>query len=403
LTSTLKTPNANIILLLALSSIIAGLIACENPGSVGDQFSDQNSRIVQDTLTFSTLDSVNVSSQSGDKPFATAGIYTDQLFGKHESVALIQPGIGNIPVDTLAEDIRVTTMNLQLIIDQSNIWGDTLSTVDFELIEIAERWDDEDWRFGDTPMLTTNIVGEFSYQQGDTVDVSLKSDWVKRYIEIFNMEAEMRDSTFAQEIFGFAVVPQNSGKLLPIDISETRLHINTTTTANEFNQIMDQSATSLVRDQSPVLDDNNFELSSTLNNSVSISVDSILNKLNSPVISASFITIKQNDSLLAASLPTNHIRPPLNETRLFFSTAESIEDLLITGDRIGTVIPESPTADRLELNITNNLEQFIINQDSLVSMYFVYGSGNGLIRSSLYHGVDSKMLPPTIFVTSLDP
>lgn len=383
---------------------MAGLISCEDPGSVGDQFSDQDSQIIQDTLLAGPLDSLNITSKSGGKPFSTAGIYNDLIFGKHEAIALIQPGIGDISTDSLANDIRVTTMRLDMIIDQSNIWGDTLATVDYQLIEIAERWNDNDWRFEDSPSLTANVVGEFSHQSADTLRVPLASEWVKRYIEAFNMEPEMRDSTLAQEIFGFAVVPENSGKLLPIDIDDTRLHINTTTTANELNQIMIQNATSLVRDQSPVFTDNNFELSSTLNNSVFINVDSVLNNLRSPVLSAAFMTLKQNDSLLASSLPENHIRPPLNQTRLFFSTAESVVDILQEGNRnlLGTVIPESPNSPRLELNITNNLERFIIDSDSTVNMYLVYGSGNGLIRSSMYFGTADGDFPPSIFITGLE-
>ena len=405
MTSIFKTSNANIIICLALFSFMAGLISCEDPGSVGEQFSDQNSEVIQDTLPAGPLDSIHVTSRSGGKPFSTAGIYSDQLFGNYEAIALIQPGIGDIPVDTIANDIRVTTMRLDIIIDQSNIWGDTLSTVDYQLVEIAERWDESDWRFADSPSLTTKIVGEFSHQQADTVRVPLDSDWVERYINAFNMEPEMRDSTLAKEIFGFAVVPKNSGKLLPIDIDDTRLHINTTTTANELNQVIRQNATSLDRDQSPVFTDNGFELSSTLNNSVAISVDNVINNLRSPILSAAFLALKQNDSLLASSLPENHIRPSLNQTRLFLSTAESVVDILKEGNRnrIGTVIPESPDNPRLEINITNNLQRFISNPDSTVNIYLVYGSGNGLIRSSLYFGKAHREFPPSIFITGLEP
>lgn len=403
MTSTFKFPNASISFVLALTAFFTVLIACEDPGSVGDQFSDQESEVIQDTLLMDSLGSVSAAAISGDRNFSTTGIYNDPIFGRHDAIALIRPGIGNVRTDTISEDIDSTTMTLQLVVNQNNIWGDTLATAEYELVEIAERWDQNNWKFKDEPSLKSNVVGEFSYQQGDTVDVPITSEWVSKYVEAFNMAPEERDSTFAQEIFGFAIVPKNNAKLLPINISNTALLINTATTENELNQAITESATSLVREQAPVFSGNNFELSSTLNNSVFIDVDKILNNLRSPILSAAFLTLRQNDSLTAASLPEHHIRPSLNETRLLFRSSSNIESTLLDGQRLGVVIPSSPNAARLELNITNNLQSLILDQDSTVNMYLVYGPGNGLIRSALYYGPDAPNLPPTVFITGLEP
>jgi len=115
------------------------------------------------------------------------------------------------------------------------------------------------------------------------------------------------------------------------------------------------------------------------------------------------MVMKRQDSLLANSLPENHIRPTLNETRSFFRSSEDAKSLLETGTSLGVPFAIIEEDDNLRANFTNDIDRVLINEDNQVNLFLIYGLNNGIIRSSLYFGTNHPRFNPRFFITRLQP
>lgn len=400
----LKELRSKTVQFVAFAVLTVTLISCEDPGSVGQEISDLEAEVVTDTLEVDSLSNLTTDAFSGDKPFVTAGIYTDPIFGKFEAVALLRPAIASPVTDTIAPDARVTTMDFTLFVNENNVWGDTSSTANFKLVEIGEKWDENNWRYGDEPVLNDRVLGEFALENTDSVKISIQDRaWIEEYARIFNMEPSARDSVFEEELFGFAVVPQNESKLVPFSVSDARLLVSTTTLADDLQILIFEEAISLKRSKGVIHNENAFELNSTYNNASFFQFNEFVDKVETPAISAAFMVMKRQDSLLANSLPENHIRPTLNETRSFFRSSEDAKSLLETGTSLGVPFAIIEEDDNLRANFTNDIDRVLINEDNQVNLFLIYGLNNGIIRSSLYFGTNHPRFNPRFFITRLQP
>ena len=396
-----------------IASVLAVIHACEDPGTVGNQFADLEPNLVTDTLDIQSFDHIQVNASSGNKRFITAGLYTDPVFGRYNAKAMIQPLLGaslGPEGDSLSTNLDSTQITLDLRFNPGNIWGDTTSTVRFKLVEINEAWQQNEWKYKDTVSLGDNLIAEFDYQKEDSLTVPLSQEWTARFVDIFNSPDSVRTDRLNEELFGFAIVTEEDSKLVPISDS-SRIEISTNTfsdalldrlngnTLSQFGQL----ATSLQRSQQPIFDENQFELNSTYNNAVYFKLDSLVRSLENPVFGSVFFAMKEQDSLLASSLPQNHVRPPLNDTRFFITLDSLIEESLVNDSNLGFVISRNNDVDRLQIGIKNTVDRILIDTTLSANFNLILGSNNGILKTNLYYSASSDVFKPTLFISNLEP
>jgi len=408
-----KTVSSLFIKCLIISSAIALVNACEDPGTVGNQFADLDPNLVTDTLDIGSFDHIQVNAESGNKPFITAGTYTDPVFGRYEAKAMIQPLLG-APLgpagDSLSTNLDSTKITLDLRFNVNNIWGDTSGVTTFKLVEITEAWNQNDWKYKDTLSLGNNIVGEFDYRKQDSLKVQLSREWTARFVDIFNSPDSIRTDRLNEELFGFAIMTEEDSKLVPIsDSSRIQIETNTLTDAlldrlngNTLSQF-GQLATSLERSQQPIFDENQFELNSTYNNAVYFNLDSLVRSLENPVFGSVFFALKEQDSLLSNSLPPNHVRPSLNDTRFFITSDSLIEESLVTDTNLGFVISRNDDVRRLQIGIKNTVDRILIDTTLSANFNLILGSNNGILKTNLYYSSSSNVFKPKLFISNLEP
>lgn len=203
--------------------ISLALVSCENPGSVGSGLSDSRGEVVTDTVFVDGMETVNTTTYSGNLSFFAMGKYEDQLFGTMTATGYMKPTLPGAD-NTVSEN---ATIQMRLLFENENVYGDTLSDQQYSLYEINELWRGTALKINDD-LATDAKLGEFSISTDDSLDINLNEinqDWVDRYIQFANTDTTNRDSLYKNGMYGLAVVPENANKIVPLTVGETRFTI----------------------------------------------------------------------------------------------------------------------------------------------------------------------------------
>ena len=214
--------NAAVFCLFLVVSVSGFLLTgCESPGTIGGSFTDPGTQIQDTVFAVNDVETESYTTFSGRLSFFSAGRFNDPLFGNLNATSFIKPALpGLAPRDTLSSSVQ---MNLRLRVEEDSVYGDTLSTANYDLIEIDQIWRGRAVQLYDELELSQNVVGSFSIDEStDSVDVPLSSDWVQRYRAYFNTISANRDSLYLYDFHGLALVPQNESKIIPFNPSQVR-------------------------------------------------------------------------------------------------------------------------------------------------------------------------------------
>lgn len=396
-----KIHRSRFSLFLVLSCLIFS--GCEDPGLVGGGFTETNTRIQVDTVQVNGVEAQQLIYYSGGLTYFSAGRFNDPAFGDLQAVGLIRPGLPGSDDAVIEDDANV---KLRLFFDQSFVYGDSLATAEFDVIELDQIWRGKTWQINDSVRLSGNSpVASFSIDEQDSIDVTLSNSWVQSYRPYFENEEDSRDSLYRIEFPGLALVPRNSSKIIPFEAGECRLVIENT--ENDTLELpLNDWAYSLQRLNQQNAPAGTFKLHSTLEQVISFDMGLTRDSLGAVNLARVELVLYENKEALISSLDqvsSTAQRPPVSTPVLHLVEPEFVPIVL---DR-GSALSEGGYNEddgSYRFNLTNFANSVIL--DGIrpeLKFYMMLDENNGIIRSSLlYNDQAPPGKQPQLIVTSVE-
>ncbi|NGP75163.1 hypothetical protein G3570_00850 [Balneolaceae bacterium YR4-1] len=382
---------------------VSGLIlsACESPGSVGGSFTDPGTELKDTAFAVTGVETESYTTYSGRLNFFSAGQFNDPLFGNLNAQSYIKPSLPGLTSDTLRSDLQ---MNLRLILDDNSLYGDTLSTADFDLVEIDQIWRGRAVELYDDIDLSQNLVGSFSVDEAtDSVDVPLASEWVQRYRAYYNTIGANRDSLYLYDFHGLALVPRNESKIIPFNPS--RIRFVTIENGSDTSSSITPSQWAYTLDRSNATDapTGSSKAISTFEEVLKFDLDLSREDLGTVNISRVELVFYQNNQALQSSISGSARRPAVNSAGLYFSRPEDIPASLSTASALSRAF-YNETDGSYRFDITGFTNGVLLDgTDDERSFYLTLQSNNGILGSSLLYNEDGpEDKRPKIIVTYIN-
>lgn len=379
------------------------LTGCESPGSVGGSFTDPGTQVQDTVFAVTDVQTDSFITYSGRLSFFSAGQFNDPLFGNLSARSFIKPSLPGLTTDTLSSDVQ---MNLRLLVEDGSVYGDTLSTAEYDLVEIDQIWRGRAVELNDELELTQNLVGSFSIDEStDSLDVPLASDWVQRYRAYYNAISANRDSLYLYDFHGLAMVPRNESKIIPFDPSQIRfVTIDTGSDTSTINP--SQWAYTLNRSNAADAPGGSSKAISTLEQVLKFDLDLSKEDLGTVNISKVELVFYQNDQALQNSISQasgSAKRPAVNSAGLYFSRPEDVPVSLSTSSPVARANYNAADGS-YRFDITGFTNGVLLDgTGDENSFYITLQSNNGIISSSLlYNDQGPEEKRPKIIVTYIN-
>lgn len=386
-----------------LAAILIGLFliaGCENPGQVGSAITGDDTRVVVDTLEPGGFQEHSFVSYSGNYPFFSIGAFDDPLFGPIAAAGQLRPVLDRDSENVLTDS---SAMRLRLEFDPGLVNGDSTASVPFDLLEVGSLWRGNAWKW-DEPIDTLNdyTVGSFTAGTDSAVVVDLAEEWVNKYRSFYNRPGENVDSLYAFTFYGLAIVPRGTGKVLPVNVSESSFLVDSvSSSASGFEIPMNQWAYSLERDQGSIPADRS-SIHSTLDIVISIDLQ-VASEVGTVNISRAELVLYADTELMEQTLDQTGPdagRPGIPQLRLHRVRTGTAPESIDPGNAI--IVAELDEGGAYRFNLTNLVKGgFAANSDEF-TYYITAAPHNGTIRSTLlFNGEAPAELTPKLIITSI--
>lgn len=183
------------------------LAACDDPSGVGldvTEFGDTDPRVTTMESVFSTDSLRDLTGMHDQDPAALvsqafSGSTWDPLFGLLDASAYLN-FVRPFDLAFQFDDVSVDSVVLHL--RPGNIYGDSLGTAQFEIYEVATKWNGQRFPSDTTLEVHNQLVGQFSMSGTDTlVTVQLDEAWVSM------RDTTIRSPEFTEQFFGLQIRP----------------------------------------------------------------------------------------------------------------------------------------------------------------------------------------------------
>lgn len=404
LTSVARNNATVFSLFLVVSVFTLLMIGCEDPGSVGGDFTDPGTQVQDTVFSVSNVRTDSFATFSGNQSFFSAGQFDDPLFGNISAMSLVKPTLpGIVRGDTLVQN---TEMNLRLVFGDSLLYGDTTSTAEFDLVEIGEIWRSKARRLYDDIQLTQNQIGSFQVDgETDSLEVPLASEWVSRYRAYYNAISANRDSLYLYDFQGLAIVPKNNSMIIPFNSTSSRFTI--INPGEDTSSVpASQWAYSLDRSNAGQPPSGSTKAISTFEKVLKFDMDLSREDLGSANISRVELVFYQNDEVLESSInqaPGSAKRPEITTANLFLSEPQGLPEILTSSSVVSraTYNDEDGSYSFDITRFTNGVLVDGVPENN--SFYITLQSNNGLIESGLlYNDEAPEGKRPKIIVTYIN-
>lgn len=397
--------NATAFCLFFLVSVSGFLLsACESPGSVGGSFTDPGTELKDTVFAVNDVEIDSFTTYSGRLSFFSAGQFNDPLFGNISARSFIKPSIPGLTADSLSSDLQ---MNLRLLIEDGSVYGDTLSTAEYDLVEIDQIWRGRAVELYDDIDLSGNLVGSFSVDEStDSLDVPLSSEWVQRYRAYYNAFSANRDSLYLYDFHGLAMVPKNESKIIPFNPSSTRFVTIENGSDTSATITPSQWAYTLNRSNAADAPTGSSKAISTFERVLKFDLDLSREDLGTVNISRVELVFYQNNDALQSSITQasgSARRPVVNSAGLYFSRPEEVPTALSTATALSRAT-YNPEDGSYRFDITGFTNGVLLEGTSEErSFYLTLQSNNGILGSSLlYNDQGPEDKRPKIIVTYIN-
>lgn len=389
--------NANAFCLLLVLGIAVVISSCENPGSVGSGLSESGAdvEIVRDTI--GVIDTLGFNSYSGSYAYFSAGAYNDPLFGELRVTGLVRP---SLPAsgDSLEEN---ATMKMRILFDSQNVYGDTLADQSFEVYKIEEYWRGRAHKLKDELQLDqSQAVASFTVETEDSVDVTLDPAWVSEYYRAYaESEDADADSLYQNEVYGLALVPSGSNKIIPLDAQSTRFVIENPET-DTFEVSNGQWSYHMSRSNEPDHPGGSVAAYNMLENILSFRLDLSGIDINGPSISRAELIFYQDNTIMEQSISGSVKRPQPQSAQLRFVNPGQTPDNLIAGNPAanGTY---SEDDHAFHFNVTSLMQNGLINGFPEDRTFYFMLPNDGSVKASLLSVDPTSEMAPKLVITYL--
>lgn len=386
--------------LLFLPLLILIVNSCEDPGVVGTEFTQTGASVISDTLK---VDDYKMASDfpvfTGNKPFLSVGQYSDALFGDLTATGVMRPAINQSEVDTLHPE---ATLSLELIIAPENVYGDTNSTTQIEIVEFGRIWRGPSWKIDSELDLTSNTLATVEVGMQDSVVVELPDSWYRQYRDFFYNAPASRDSVYRYNFKGLALKPVQGNKILAINGNRTNfLLMNPDDTVGTDLNLGDWGYALNRSNVSPLPDSLN-RLYSTQEQVLNFNFKSNRKTLGSENISRAELALFTDDQRLNESLPQGHVRPTPDVLNLYLRETESLKFSLATYQPQFRV-----QLDSVDYSFRVDLTRYVNQQlfaDPIKGRFIgTLRSNDGIIRSTVISNQKAVHDFPKLLLTNVNP
>jgi hypothetical protein len=412
------SPHKSIIFSWLLLSIL--LVSCgEDPGVVGSTFIQDDAEINSDTVAIDDFKTTPLKAFSGRTSFISVGQYDDQLFGNIKATALFRPRVYGARIDTMIPDAK---LSLNMKINTAKVYGDTTAATEFDIVEIADPWRSNAWRRDSMPRLTNNvIVSGVSLGMEDSVNIDLPASFRDRYRDYLYYEPEEeRDDHYNSDFQGFALVPTNTSKILPLQVSgdqQVKLNLlvinETDEDTTQYTSGLDRWAYSVERGTDNIdtealnagLDPEDLTpLYSTYENiaHMNFPVNREFLNIQSQNLSRAELTLYEARSILDNTLLDDHVRPTHDKVRLMLRDSTQLNESVLNEQATFSVGVDS-TDFTYRYNMTSFFNELIYAEADISDQrYFISVETNsGILYSTLLYTAQSDEDFPKILITSV--
>ncbi|MEO9886878.1 MAG: hypothetical protein ABJR05_09540 [Balneola sp.] len=376
--------------------VVSSLISCENSNTVGGGVVD-SAGIRIDTVSIPDFQQNGSDIFSGKLQSLPIGEYNDPLYGSSRSIAYFKPSLGP------ARDASLSLLSdfiLKLQINNNLHYGDTSQVANYSVYKVTERWRGNTISSTDNISFdTSELLGSFSYQNEDSVSITLSQSLLEEYAEYVNNDSSNVDSLYNFEFFGIAIVPDNvSAQIIyPNIIGSEFLTIRRSTQDSVSINLQDYAFT-LDRQNTPMFP-NRLYLNNYLESFYSINFETVANNLSNENILRAELVLYEDADQISTSLPQNHIRP---ETRFldlkFASESELRYDLqFTTTDFVGVL---DTTDNTFRFNVTNHINNYIFGSPDERELYLNINPNGGIFNSTiLFDNTSTAAMRPKLILT----
>ncbi|MEX0770298.1 MAG: hypothetical protein WD035_06170 [Balneolaceae bacterium] len=405
----------SIVAFITLSGISTLLFsACEDPGFVGGNLLNEEADVVTNSIQPGSIEEVSRSAFTGNLRFMAMGHYNDPLYGEINSVAFLKPAINTSNVSTIGGE---DTMQLRLVLD-SRVYGDSTSTAEFEIYRVDEFWRGNEIRFGDQISFDeSQVVGQFSVAESDTILVDLDKAWVSDYKDFLEMSDSNRDSLYRNNFFGLAIAAvSGSSKILFPRMRPSTEEENSDTefvrfvvdnedeeVERRYQTVLDWAMTleRLDTPESQNSDTGSFKVHNYLDSFLEIDLGLTEEKLSSKNLANVELVFYKDRETERNSLPPGHTRPGVNRARIHIINDERISDVIFNRSP-GFISEEQTTDHSFRFDITDYANTVLFSTPPSGKLYLSVESINGLLFSTIFHtGEGLEEYKPKILVTSV--
>lgn len=421
--STIKSVKSLIrtISIVALAVFTITAAGCEEPGSIGGGFLDDDAGLETRTISVGSIEEYSTNAYTGRLRYMAMGSYDDPLFGEFTSVAIIKPSISTANFDAIEEG---DSFKLRLVFS-STVYGDSTSASGFDVYRVSENWRGNELRFGDTlPYDETQKIGEFSVAGTETVEIELDDSWVADYNEYLTSDDEDREVRYRDEFPGLAIVPSGGSSkvlfanVLPAsgeddsDLEFVRFILDREEDDEDENGENDEEDDSrlyqTLRDwggaetrlASGVEQDGHI-LHNKLDKMIRLEPELNEERLGSKNLANVQLVFYKDRTLLEATLPGGHTRPEVARARIHRIDSGNINDWIFS--RTPDLIADLETSDdSFRFDITNYANSVLFDTPRAGQFYLSIETVNGLVFSTvLFDETAPEEQRPKIIITSV--
>lgn len=406
--------RSSLFLLIVVFSILVGISACENPGSVGGDLTDPVSEVVQDTVLINNVRAVDATSYSGELNYFSAGSYEDPLLGSINVTGYLKP---NLPSenDTIKTDAEVF---LRLMYDSGKVYGDSVASQQFDLYQIDEYWRDRALKVDNELALGSQKLGEFSVGTEDSLMVNLSEiapQWVDEYRSYAQDSKEdttsAADSAYVYEAHGLALVAQNSEKIMPF-YRESSQFVIQHPEADTFDVPLNRWGFHLGRGNNSAVPQGSLPLHSTYESVINFEELGISGLDIQPAgLSRAVLVLYENTSALEQSMagePSTAKRAKEQTAYLHLANPEGVPENIDPGAPLnnptrlqGAYLEDDGT---FRFDVTNLVDNILRNGFPEDREFFITLPNDGGVKSTIILD-DSDQVPeslkPKLIITSL--
>lgn len=390
--------NAKAVSLILIFGIVAVVASCEDPGSVGGGLGESGAdvEIVRDTI--GVIDALGFNSYSGSYAYFSAGGYNDPLFGDLTATGLVRP---SLPAsgDTLEEN---ATMKMRIIFDSGQVYGDTLADQTFDVYKIDEYWRGRAHKLKDEIEFDeSQPIASFTAGTDDSLDVVLDPTWVNDYYRDYaESDDSEADSLYEDEVYGLALVPDGSNKIIPLDAESTRFVIENPE-EDTFEVSSNQWAYHMSRDNELTHPEGSVAIYNMLENILNFRLDVSDIDIHGPTISQAELIFYQEDTTMKESISGSEKRPQPESPQLRFVNPDETPDNLIGGSSVSNG-SYSEDDQAFHFNVTSLMQNALIEEGFPENRKFYFILPNdGTAKASLISIDPTGERAPKLVITYL--